>query len=414
MARTIHRLSATKLAALKTTGLYCDGGGLYFRIAGRSRGWIFRYGLHGKTHDMGCGAFPEISLASARKLAFAYRQMLEEGTDPLAERNAKRAAARVEDSKTITFDDCARQYIAAHADGWRNTKHRQQWTNTLAAYVSPVFGKLPVRAVDTGFVMRVLEPLWSSKPETASRLRGRIESILSWAQVRGYRLPNETNPAAWKNHLDHLLPAKSKVRKAEHHAALPYIEVGKFMHALRRQEGIAAQALEFTILTATRTSETLGALWSEVDTDARVWVIAANRTKTGKEHRVPLSDAAIAVLQTMRATQHSDYVFPGIRDGRPLSRTGLQLPLRRMGHSNVTVHGFRSTFRDWAAEQTAFPSEVAEMALAHTVGSEVERAYRRSDLFDKRRQLMDAWATFCATPSTPDSKIVPIGGARRK
>src|SRR5262245_38141486 len=262
MARTIHRLSATRLPALKAPGYYADGGNLYHRVApGGSRQWVFRFALHGRTRDMGMGPFPEVSLASARKRAFEFRQLVADGVDPIADRDAKRAAARVEDAKSITFEDCTRQYIAAHADGWRNAKHRQQWTNTLKTYASPVFGNLPVRAIDTGLVMRALEPIWSRKPETASRLRGRIESILSWAEVRGYRLG--PNPAIWKNKLDHLLPPKSAVRKVEHHAALPYAEVAKFMDALRKQEGIAARALEFLILTATRTSETLNMVWSE-------------------------------------------------------------------------------------------------------------------------------------------------------
>jgi integrase len=412
MARTINRISATKLAALRAPGYYADGGNLYFRIAGGSRGWIFRFALHGRTRDMGMGAYPELDLKTARKRAFELRQLVADGIDPIAERNAKRAAARVEDAKTITFDDCAKAYIAAHADGWRNAKHRQQWASTLQTYASPVFGNLPVRAVDTGLVMRTLEPIWSSKPETASRLRGRIESVLSWAQVRGYRLPNETNPAAWKNHLDHLLPAKSKVRKVEHHAALPYSQISKFMEGLRQVEGIAARALEFTVLTATRTGEALGALWSEVDIDAQIWTIPANRTKADKEHRVPLSDAAIAVLQTMQAVRHSDYVFPGIRDGRPLSQMAMLMLLRRMKRGDLTAHGFRSTFRDWAAECTHVENNVVEMALAHAIPSAVEAAYRRGDLFEKRRRLMDDWAEFCAQPSTMPSTIVPIG--RRK
>jgi hypothetical protein len=253
MARTINRISATKLAALKAPGLVCDGGGLYHRIAaGGSRGWIFRYGLHGRTHDMGLGPYPEISLASARKQAFEYRRMLAEGVDPLAERNAKRAAARVADATSITFDDCAVAYIAAQADGWSNAKHREQWHNTLRDYVSPIFGKLPVAAIDTGLVVRVLEPLWATKFSTGSRLRGRIERILDWAKVRGYRLGE--NPARWRGHLDHVLPAKSK-RKAAHHAALPYAAVGEFMKALRQQDGVAARALEFLILTASRSGE---------------------------------------------------------------------------------------------------------------------------------------------------------------
>ena len=294
----------------------------------------------------------------------------------------------------MTFDGCAKAYIAAHEAAWRNPKHRQQWTNTLATYVSPVIGQLPVAAVDTGLVLKVVEPIWSKKPETASRVRGRIEVVLDWAKVRGYR--DGENPARWRGHLDHLLPAKSKVRKVEHHAALPYAQVGAFMVGLREQPGIGARALEFLILTATRTGETLGAIWNEVDIAARLWTIPAARMKAGKDHRVPLSDAALTVLKQMHAIRHSDYVFPGGRDRRPLSEMALLMLLRRMERGNVTAHGFRSTFRDWAAERTSSPREVAEAALAHAIPDAVEAAYRRGDLFDKRRKLMAAWAEYCA------------------
>jgi integrase len=412
MARTINRISATKLAALKAPGYYADGGNLYFRIApGGSRGWIFRYALHGRTRDMGMGPYPEVSLATARKRAFEYRQLVTDGADPIADRDAKRAAARVEDAKMITFDDCVAKYIAAHVDGWRNAKHRQQWSNTLATYASPVFGKLPVRAIETGLVVRAIEPLWSAKPETASRLRGRIERVLDWAKVRGYRVGE--NPARWRGHLDHLLPAKSKVRKVEHHAALPYAEIGKFMDDLCQQQGIAASALKFLILTGTRTGETLGATWNEIDLDARAWVIPGSRMKGGKEHRVPLSDDAVGVLIHMQAIGHSDYVFPSIRDGRPLSQIALAMLLRRMKLGDITVHGFRSTLKDWASERTNYENHVVEMALAHAIPSAVEAAYRRGDLFEKRARLMSDWAAFCAEPSIAPSTVVSIK-ARRK
>jgi integrase len=359
---------------------------------------------------MGMGPYPEISLATARKRAFEFRQLLADGVDPIAERDAKRAAARVEDAKTITFDDCVGKYIAAHADGWRSAKHRQQWDATIAAYVSPVFGKLPVAAIDTGLVMRALEPIWSSKPETASRLRGRIERVLDWAKVRGYRIGE--NPARWRGHLDHLLPAKSKVRKAAHYAALSYAEIGQFMDALRQQDGVAARALEFLILTATRSGETRGANWGEIELDARTWTIPANRMKTGKEHRVPLSDAALGVLTAMQAIRHSDsdLVFPG-RQGR-LPDAALFALLRRMNRADVTAHGFRSSFRDWAAERTNYENHVVEMALAHAIPNAVEAAYRRGDLFEKRVRLMNDWARYCSEPSAVPSAVVPIG--RRK
>lgn len=408
MARTIGRLSAVKVQSLKAPGYHADGGNLYFRIAhGRARGWIFRFAMRGRTRDMGLGSYPDISLAKARELAAECRRMVATGLDPIEARKEKRAAARVEAVKTMTFDDCGRAYIAAHEAGWRNAKHRQQWTNTLATYVSPVFGKLPVQAIDTGLVMKAIEPLWAKKSETASRVRGRIEAVLDWAKVRGYRTGE--NPARWRGHLDHLLPAKTKVRKVEHHAALPYAKIGAFMAALREQAGSGARALEFLVLTATRTGETLGAAWDELDLGARLWTIPAARMKAGREHRVPLSAAAVSVLKDMQAIKHSAYVFPGARDGRPLSQMALLMLLRRMGYGDITAHGFRSAFRDWAAERTTFPREVAEMALAHTIPDAVEAAYRRGDLFEKRRKLMDAWAAYCAKTETDGAnKVVSI------
>jgi hypothetical protein len=272
MARAIGRLSALKVQNFKEPGYYADGGNLYFRVAdGGTRGWIFRFRLNGRTRDAGLGSYPTISLAEARRQASKCRELVAAGVDPIEHRKATRAAARVEAAKTKTFDECRTAYVEAHEAGWRNAKHRQQWTNTLKTYVSPVFGKLPVQAVDTGLVMKVMEPLWATKPETASRVRGRIESILDWARVREYRAGE--NPARWRGHLDHLLPAKSKVRKVEHHAALPYAKIAAFMTALRKQPLISARALEFLILAATRTSETLGASWDEVDLEARLWTI---------------------------------------------------------------------------------------------------------------------------------------------
>ena len=403
----LGRLSAVRVQSARKRGYYGDGGGLYLRVAlGGAKGWIFRYG-GGRRRDMGLGGYPAIGLAKARELAGDCRSVLAAGLDPIAARNEKRAAAAVEAAKAMTFADCATAYINAHEVGWRNPKHRQQWKNTLATYVSPVVGKLPVSAVDAGLVLKVLEPIWTKKPETASRVRGRMEAVLDWAKARGYRTGE--NPARWRGHLDHLLPAKAKVRKVEHHAALPYARIGAFLTAVRKQNGIAARALEFLVLTATRTGETLGATWNEVDLSAKLWTIPAARMKAGKEHRVPLSDATLAVLQQMQEIRHSDYVFPGGRDHRPLSEMSLLMLLRRMGHGDITAHGFRSTFRDWAAERTTFPREVAEMALAHAIPEAVEAAYRRGDLFDKRKKLMAAWAEYCGKVDTADvGKVVPI------
>src|SRR5262244_3236335 len=411
MTRMLGWLPAVRVQSARKRGYYGDGGGLYLRVApGGSKGWIFRYGGRGRRRDMGLGGYPAINLRKARELAGDCRNVLAAGLDPIATRNEKRAAAAVEAAKAMTFDDCATAYINAHEAGWQNPKHRQQWKNTLATYASPVVGKLPVSAVDTGLVLKVLEPIWTKKPETASRVRGRMEAVLDWAKVRGYCTGE--NPARWRGHLDHLLPAKAKVRKVEHHAALPYVQIGTFLAALRQQDGISARALEFLVLTAARTGETLGATWNEVDMGAKLWTIPAGRMKAGKEHRVPLSHAALALLQQMHAIRHSDYVFPGARDRRPLSETSLLMLLRRMGHGDITAHGFRSTFRDWAAERTNFARAVAEMALAHVIPDAVEAAYLRGALFDKRRQLMGAWAAYCAKVETGERKVVALTRAR--
>ena len=291
----------------------------------------------------------------------------------------------------MTFDQCRDAYIAAHRATWRNVKHASQWTNTLTTYVTPVFGKLPVAAVDTALVTRVLEPLWVAKPETAGRVRGRIEVILDWATARGYRQGD--NPARWRGHLDKLLPPRRKVRAVKHHAALPYDEIGEFLTALRTRDAIAARALEFTILTAARTGEVLGATWDEVNLKTKVWAIPAARMKSGREHRVPLSDAAIAVLEQMREVRQNEFMFPGDRRAM-MSNKAMDMLLPRTGR-DVTVHGFRSTFKDWASERTNFPNEVSEAALAHVVGGKVEAAYRRGDLFEKRGRLMQDWANYC-------------------
>jgi integrase len=306
----------------------------------------------------------------------------------------------------MTFRECAERYIAAHRVGWRNAKHAEQWRSTLATYAFPIFGDLPVQAIDLGLVMKAIEPIWASKTETASRLRGRIESILDWAATRGYRQGD--NPARWRGHLENLLPKRTKVRKVQHHAALPYGRVGDFIQALQQQRGVAAMALELCILTATRTSETIGARWQEVDLRETVWTIPADRIKAGKEHRIPLSAPAVAILQKLAAARSSDFVFPGGKPGQPLSNMALLALLKRMGRPDLTVHGFRSAFRDWAAELTNFPREVCEMALAHAIGDKVEAAYRRGDLFAKRRQLMEAWARFCLTPSRIKSEVVEL------
>jgi integrase len=425
MARaTINRLSDRKVKTAKP-GMHADGGGLYLRVTAGTNGavsryWLFRYADRrtGKDRQLGIGPLDTISLAQARSVAREGREQLLALLDPVEQRRSQRASNALADAKAMTFDACRDAYIAAHRAGWRNIKHAKQWTATLTAYVTPVFGNLPVAAIDTGLVLKVLEPIWATKPETASRVRGRIEAILDWAKVRGYRTGE--NPARWRGHLDKLLPAKARVHKVEHHPALPYGQIGAFMADLRKRAGIAARALEFTILTAARTDEVLSMRGDEIDMAAKVWVAPAERMKGKREHRVPLCDRALAILRAMLPAGQENiarkYVFRGAKPGRPLSNMAMLELLRRMnaarevaglprytdpkqGNRDVVPHGFRSSFRDWAAERTNFPREVAEAALAHIEGDETERAYQRGDLFDKRRRLMTAWSEFCSKPA---------------
>jgi integrase len=354
---------------------------------------------------MGLGPYPVVSLADARIRALECKKLLLDGTDPIEARNAKRTRLRIEEAKSVTFDHCAASYIESHRAGWKNAKHADQWTNTISTYASPIIGNLPVQAVDTALVMKVLEPIWREKTETASRLRNRIELILGWATAREYRTGD--NPARWRGHLDKLLPKRSTVQPTEHHTALAVGEIGSFMKQLRACEGIAPSALEFLILTATRTGETIGARWSEIDFDHGIWTIPAARMKAKKEHRVPLCPAALTILQTLREAAPTEYVFTNGKGNRHLSNMALLAVLKRM-EMEVTTHGFRSTFRDWAAERTNYPREVAEMALAHAVENKVEAAYRRGDLFEKRRRLMAEWAKFCAQPTTSVGKVIRI------
>ena len=388
------KLTALGVGKLKTPGMYGDGGGLWLQVSGKgAKSWIFRFTLRGKSREMGLGSAGTFTLAEARDRALSCRKLCADGLDPIEAKRAQQDEARLEAARAMTFQQCATAYIEAHKAGWRNAKHAAQWTATLATYAYPAFGSLPVAAIDTGFVMKAIEPIWSAKPETATRVRGRIESVLDWATTHGYR--RGENPARWKGHLSNLLPKRSKVQKVEHHAALPYSEVTTFLADLRAREAVAARALEFAILTSARTGEVIGATWAEFNLEAAEWTIPAQRMKAGAEHRVPLSGPALAILRHMKEARHGEFVFPGGRRGQPLSNMGMLMMLRRMGRADLTVHGFRSTFRDWASETTHFPSEVVEMALAHAIESKVEAAYRRGDLFAKRRELMDAWADHC-------------------
>lgn len=398
-------LTALQVKKLAEPGYYADGGGLYLQVArGGSKSWIFKFKVAGKSREMGLGGVNTFSLAEARERAREQRQRLADGIDPIAARREDALQRRMADASTITFDKAAERYIDAHAAGWRNDKHRQQWENTLATYASPIIGDLPVSRVDTAQVLRVLQPIWTAKPETASRLRGRIESVLDWAKVQGYR--EGENPARWKGHLDMTLPARAKVAKVVHHAALPWREVGAFMRDLRAMPGASALAVEFIILTACRTSEAINAKWREFDLNAKVWTIPADRMKASKEHIIPLSDGALRILSAMRDQSDGAYVFPGTKE-KPLSNmAGLAL-LKRMGRADLTVHGFRSTFRDWAGESTAHPREVIEHALAHQLKDKAEAAYQRGTLFKKRRALMADWDAYCNTIPV-SAEVVPI------
>ncbi|AJZ58260.1 phage integrase [Paraburkholderia fungorum] len=393
MAHAINKLSATQVNRLAKPGFHSDGGGLYLQITkGGVKSWLFRYMKNGKARGMGLGPLHTISLAEARVHALAARKQLLEGVDPLDVKQQERVTKKAATERTKTFDECAEAYIEAHRSGWRNAKHGDQWTNTLAAYASPHLGTVQVSAIDTALVMKTLEPIWTTKTETASRVRGRIESVLDWATVRGYR--SGENPARWKGHLDHLLPKRSKVQKVEHHAALAYAEAPSFMSALRSQDSTTAKALELLILTATRTNEILGARWEEFDLDTQIWTIPADRMKAGKEHRVPLPQQALLIVAAMKEVRQNDHVFAGQRKDMPLSNMALLQLLKRMKRTDLTAHGFRSTFRDWVGETTHYPREVAEAALAHMLKDKAEAAYARGDLFQKRAAMMQDWADF--------------------
>jgi integrase len=395
MARRTERLTALQIGRLKASGNHPDGNGLYLQIAGNARSWVFRYSINGRERYLGLGSLAAVGLAAARQKAADARKLIADGIDPISAKHAARGAAAAEAGNAMTFAACAAAYIKSHGAGWRSEKHAAQWTATLSTYAYPVFGKLAVGDIAVGHVMKVLEPIWTARPATASRVRGRIEAVLGWATARGFRRGD--NPALWRGHLQNLLPSPRKVHKVEHYAALAYEDIGEFMNLLRGLGYTASRALQFVILTAARTSEATGARWSEIDLRAATWTIPANRMKAGREHRVPLSSAAIAVLPARPPFPNApdDFVFPGGRKGRPLSNGAMLALLRRMGRDDVTPHGFRSTFRDWAAERTNYPREVAEMALAHAVSDKVEAAYRRGDLFEKRRRLMNEWAAFC-------------------
>jgi len=409
MARQQQRLSALQVTKLTKPGLYGDGGGLTLQITATGvKSWLFRYMVAGKPFGMGLGPTHTVSLAEARQKALEARKLLIDGINPLAAKKQNQIAAALANAKMMSFDQCAEAYILAHKAGWKNAKHVDQWTNTLNTYASPVFGHLPVAVIDTGLVVKCLAPIWESKTETASRVRGRIESVLGWATTSGYRTGE--NPARWKGHLENLLATISKTSRTKNHPSLPWPRIGAFMSALRAREGVSARAVEFAILTACRSGEVRGARWTEFDTVGKVWTIPAERMKAKREHQVPLSDAALDLLKSMPKDKHVDVVFAGTK-GQPLSDMSLTAVIRRMNGDDkpvwadangdgITVHGFRSSFRMWAAETTNYPREVAEHALAHQLPDAVERAYQRGSQFAKRAALMTEWAVYCATVPT--------------
>lgn len=358
---------------------------------GGSRSWVFRARVAGVRRDMGLGGFPDVTLAQAREMARTARAKIRAGIDPIEEARAARSALIAARMSAVSFSKATEQYLEAHEAAWSNPKHRQQWENTLTTYAGPKIGQMLVRDIELPHVLSVLEPIWREKTETASRLRGRIESVLDWATARGYR--SGPNPARWKGHLDKLLPAPGRIAKTDHHRSLPHEDMPTFFAQLHLQEGSGARALEFVILTAGRSGEVRGATWDEFDLNAGKWVIPASRMKAKKEHRVALSAQAVALLKAQKELRVSEFVFPSPREGVMVSDMTLSAVLRRM-KVDAVPHGFRSTFRNWAAETTNYPREIAELALAHVVGSEVERAYMRSDLFEKRRALMQDWADF--------------------
>jgi len=392
MARTLNRLTAREIGSIKTPGLHADGGGLYFSTLRGARRWVMVYQWQGKRRELGLGTYPSVSLARARELAFQARDQIAAGINPIDARRSERAPVAEHPPSVLTFGKFAEDYIASVEEGWRNKVHRQQWRNSLRDHAAPL-AAIPIDVVATDHILSVLQPIWLTKPETASRIRGRIEKILAAAKARGLRPRDAANPAQWRGHLDVLLPKQPRMVRG-HHAAMPYSDLPTFMTRLAQRPAIAARALEFLIHTASRTSEVLGARWGEIDKD--LWSIPADRMKAGVPHTVTLSMAAVGVLNQLKPADLDPdaLVFPGQGASGALSNMSMEMLMRRMNVENATVHGFRSAFKDWAANCTEFPDELSEEALAHIVGNKVRRAYRRGAALDRRRKLMEAWSGF--------------------
>ncbi|MDE2398358.1 MAG: integrase arm-type DNA-binding domain-containing protein [Burkholderiales bacterium] len=406
MAKLAREMGALEVGRLTEPGLHAVGGvpGLMLQVTpAGSRSWVLRVRVGGKRREAGLGGYPAVTMADARRRARELREQNDKGIDPVAERRTAKAKLRADRALQVTFKACAEQLISAHEAGWKNPKHRQQWDRTLRDYAFPVMGELPARDVTKAHVLAVLEPIWTVKTETATRVRSRIERVLNYAMQAGYR-PEGLNPARWKGGLDALLPSAGKLRHVQHHPAVPVGEIAAFMVRLRAAEGIGAKALDFTILTAARSGETRGATWAEIDLAEKVWTVPGGRAKAGREHRVPLSADAVALLQSLPEHEENDLVFPAPRGGK-LSDMTLSAVLRRMSVA-ATVHGFRSTFRTWAGDRTSHKREVIELALAHRIGDAAEQAYSRGEQIDKRRRLMDDWAAFVGRITA--STVTPI------
>ena len=393
MSRVKNILTVKKVESIKKVGLHKDGGNLYLKVtATGSRSWVFRYTINAQRHYLGLGSFEDVGLQEARESADKLRGLLRQNIDPLKERERVAVEKLLEVAKLMTFSECADAFVGKHIHELKNKKHIQQWRNTLNDYAYPHIGQLPITSIDTALVIKCLEPIWLTKNETASRVRGRIEQVLAWATVSGYRVGD--NPARWRGHLDKLLPKPSKVQNVKHHAALDYKLIPEFMRQLRQQVGIAARCLEFTIMTATRTNEAIGAIWSEIDLESKLWIIPADRMKAEREHIIPLSNACITILIDMQSQQLNNFVFSGQSRNGGLSNMAMLKVLERMGRKDLTVHGFRSTFSDWVSEQTNHSSDTREMCLAHTIANKAEAAYRRGDMIDKRFKVMTDWADY--------------------
>lgn len=403
--RQYKRLSVKQIEAASKPGMYPDGDGLYLQVSRQiTKSWIFRFKYDGKDRYMGLGSVRHVPLKEARDAVLDARRLLREGVNPIDERKAAKLEKARLSGRSKTFEQVARDFINSNEIAWRNDKHASQWSNTLRDYAMPVIGKLPMQAITTDHVLTILKPVWETKTPTATRVRERIEKVWNYAKTRGWC--EGENPARWRGHLENALPKPAKIHKVEHHPALHYSKISAFVADLRKQDSVAALALEFMILTATRTTEVRKATWLEFDLEKALWVIPAGRTKNSEEHRVPLSDRAVAIVRQMMENRVSDFVFPGGRANKPLSENAMLALRKRMGRTDFVPHGLRSTFRVWAAEMTAYPREIAEQALGHKYQSAVEEAYARTDLLEKRRRLMGDWAAYCEQPA--GGEVVPI------